>query len=39
MGIVINDSILKVDCINKLRINGMETKEAIIIASKRRKKP
>lgn len=37
-GIVINDSILKVDCINKLRINGMETKEAIIIASKRRKK-
>ena len=37
-GIVINDSILKVDCINKLRNNGMETKEAIIIASKRRKK-
>lgn len=37
-GIVINDSILKVDTINKLRRGGMELKEAVIVASGRRMK-
>jgi len=37
-GIVINDSILKVDSINKLRRNGFTTKDAVLLASKKRKK-
>lgn len=37
-GIVINDSILKVDSINKLRRNGFTTEDAVLLASKKRKK-
>ena len=37
-GIVINDSILKVDTINRLRLEGMELKEAVVEASGRRMK-
>lgn len=37
-GIVINDSILKVDTINGLRKQGMELKEAIVVAGGRRLK-
>lgn len=37
-GIVINDSILKVDCINKLRSSGIPTKEAVLTAGRKRKK-
>ena len=37
-GIVINDSILKIDTINHLRKDGINLKSAIIIASRRRMK-
>ncbi len=37
-GIVINDSILKVDTINRLRRGGMELKQAVVEASGRRMK-
>ena len=37
-GIVINDSILKIDTINKLRKAGMELREAVVTASSRRMK-
>lgn len=37
-GIVINDSILKVDTINKLRESGMGLKRAILVAGQRRLK-
>ncbi len=37
-GIVINDSILKVDTINRLRREGMELREAVVEASGRRMK-
>ena len=37
-GIVINDSILKVDTINRLRKGGMELKHAVVEASGRRMK-
>lgn len=37
-GIVINDSILKVDTINRLRKDGMELKRAVVEASGRRMK-
>ena len=37
-GIVINDSILKIDTINKLRKDGMEIREAIMTAGHRRLK-
>ena len=38
MGIAINDSILKIDAINRLRKSGMELRTAIITASERRLK-
>ena len=38
-GIVINDSILKVDTINRLRTSGMSLKRAIMEAGRRRLKP
>jgi Cation/multidrug efflux pump len=38
-GIVINDSILKVDTINRLRASGMSLKRAIMDAGRRRLKP
>jgi multidrug efflux pump subunit AcrB len=38
-GVIINDSILKVDTINNLRAEGMELKEAIYTAGSRRLKP
>lgn len=38
-GIVINDSILKVDTINQLRKNGYHLKRAIMMAGNRRLKP
>ena len=38
-GIVINDSILKVDTINRLRASGMSLKRAIMEAGRRRLKP
>lgn len=38
-GIIINDSILKVDTINQLRRSGMELKEAIYTGGARRLKP
>jgi multidrug efflux pump subunit AcrB len=38
-GVIINDSILKVDTINNLRAEGMGLKEAIYTAGKRRLKP
>ena len=38
-GIVINDSILKIDTINRLRRNGYELKRAIMMAGNRRLKP
>lgn len=37
-GIVINDSILKIDTINKLRRAGMNLREAVVTASSRRMK-
>lgn len=37
-GIVINDSILKVDTINRLRRSGMELKRAVMVAGDRRLK-
>lgn len=37
-GIVINDSILKIDTINKLRRGGMPLREAVLTASSRRMK-
>ncbi len=37
-GIVINDSILKIDTINKLRREGMPLREAVLTASSRRMK-
>ena len=37
-GIVINDSILKIDTINRLRRGGMSLREAIVTASSRRMK-
>lgn len=37
-GIVINDSILKIDTINRLRASGMALKESIMTASRRRLK-
>ncbi len=37
-GIVINDSILKIDTINRLRRAGMELREAVLTASSRRMK-
>lgn len=37
-GIVINDSILKIDTINKLRKDGKPPREAVLIASSRRMK-
>lgn len=38
-GVIINDSILKVDTINNLRAEGMELKKAIYTAGSRRLKP
>jgi len=38
-GIIINDSILKIDTINRLRWSGMEIKEAIFTGGSRRLKP
>jgi multidrug efflux pump subunit AcrB len=38
-GVIINDSILKVDTINNLRAEGMELKEAIYTGGSRRLKP
>jgi len=38
-GVIINDSILKVDTINNLRKEGMKLKEAIYTAGSRRLKP
>jgi multidrug efflux pump subunit AcrB len=38
-GIIINDSILKIDTINRLRWSGMELKEAIYTGGARRLKP
>jgi len=38
-GVIINDSILKVDTINNLRSEGMKLKEAIYTAGSRRLKP
>ncbi len=38
-GIVINDSILKIDTINRLRRSGYELKRAIMMAGNRRLKP
>lgn len=38
-GIIINDSILKIDTINRLRIEGMELMEAIYTGGSRRLKP
>lgn len=38
-GIIINDSILKIDTINRLRWGGMELKEAIFTGGARRLKP
>lgn len=38
-GVIINDSILKVDTINNLRAEGMELKKAIYAAGARRLKP
>ena len=37
-GIVINDSILKIDTINKLRAEGVKLRDAVITASRRRMK-
>ncbi len=38
-GIIINDSILKIDTINRLKKQGLETNEAIKLAGKKRLKP
>lgn len=38
-GIIINDSILKIDTINRLRRGGMKTDAAIITAGHQRLKP
>ncbi|MEM9389870.1 MAG: efflux RND transporter permease subunit, partial [Bacteroidota bacterium] len=39
LGIIVNDSILKIDTINRLRKQGMETSEAIFKAGSMRLKP
>ena len=39
MGIAVNDSIILVDAINKLKRQGMELKEAIVEAGQRRIRP
>ncbi len=39
VGIIVNNGIVLVDCINQLREEGMERREAIIVASKTRLRP
>lgn len=38
-GIIINDSILKIDTINRLRVDGLDLKQAIYVAGHKRLKP